>query len=333
VTEEQPSLFDLPAVVRRMSDEASARGDAPWGYINWSSRVIGIDVRRGCPTAPGSFYGAVPAESLADVPGHATSLHVDARAKDLERLTDLQDLETLQIHGVGPRELAIIGRVTSIRLLSIGGIRATNLDALAGLKHLEHLNCTDSATLTSLGALSGLRRLRTLGLEHLRKLNYLKQAQRLTQLRGLAVSGSMWTHARVASFAPLASLRNLRSLHLTGVRVADGSLLPLTALGNLRVLTLSNWFRTEEFAALAAAFPDLEDRGYQSMWWVPPRPANAWDYDACKRCKASTRGMTIGKPTRHLCPRCDSASIAKFATRWDALVSAARREQGKQAGA
>src|SRR5687768_9573516 len=325
VTEEQPSLYDLPPVVRVLSDEASAHGSAPWAYIGLAGNTLSVDVRRSGPTSPGSFYSARSVTSLADVPTGAAFLRVITKTvRDLERLTDFHALETLEIYDVGDRELEIVSRLPSIRLLSISVIRSKSLDALATLSRLEHLKCDDSGTLTNLAALSGLDRLRTLGLMHLRKMKYLEEASRLIQLRGLTVSGSMWSHARVPTLAPLAKLRNLRSLHLTGVRVEDGSLSTLTTMKNLRDLTLANWFSTEEFAKLAAALPDLNAPGYQSMWWIPPRPAHQSDWDACDRCKAFTRGMTIGKPAKKLCPRCDEAKIAKFAARWDALVEAAR---------
>ena len=134
----------------------------------------------------------------------------------------------------------------------------------------------------------------------------------------------MWTAARVPNLVPLRKLQNLRSLQLAGVRVADGSLLPLTSLTNLRFLTLSNWFRTEEFAELAVAFPEIEGGSFESMWWVPPHPAKPGEFDLCKRCKAFKPGLSIGKPMRQLCPRCDEAAIAKFSTRWAALVQAAK---------
>lgn len=332
ITEEQGRLFDLPPIVRRMSDEASARGDLPWGHIDWPRNVLGVDVRRGCSAAPGSFYAGSSARRLREVPGHTAFLRVDAKTEDLDRLTDLEGLDVLQFQGVGPRELAIIGRVSSIRFLSLEGVRATNLDALADLDRLEHLRCIDSGTLVSLHALTGLNRLRTLGLSHLRRLDYFADASRLTQLWGLAASGSMWSHARVRSLAPLRALRNLRSLHISGVRVADELLSPLTALDRLHALTVSNWFIPEEFAELAAAFPNL-DPGYRSMWWVPPQPANPGDYNACKSCKASTRGMTIGKPMKQFCPHCHEAKIAKFAAHWEVLVDAAEHRRRARTGA
>jgi hypothetical protein len=324
VTEEQPALFDLPEAVRRICDEVSGHGGTPWGYITWAGLTLGTPVRRACPTAPGSFYASNAATSCTEVPRNAAFLCVGQKASDLERLADFEGLETLRMHGVGKTELTIIGRLPSVRRLSLTGVTTKSLDPLAGLHRLEHFECRNSATLTSLEALSGLKRLRTVGLEHLRKLAYLEEASRLTRLTGLMVGGSTWTHARVPSLVPLTGLQNLRRLHLSGVRVADGSLHPLTALRNLRALTVSNWFRTEEFAKVAVAFPNIEE-GFQSVWWVPPRAANPFDYDACKRCKAFAPGMTIGKPARHLCPRCDEAKIAKLTMRWEALVQAAKR--------
>ena len=38
----------------------------------------------------------------------------------------------------------------------------------------------------------------------------------------------------------------------------------------------------------------------------------------------NVRGITIGKPTKHLCPHCHADRIARHVKRWEDLVRAAR---------
>ncbi len=323
-TEEEGSLFDLPPVVRRSVDAATLNGEPPWGYINFAGVNLGIRVRTAGPTTPGSFFAAQPVTSLASVPLSARYLNVDGKTPDLDSLPSFERLETLQIGPVGERELAIIGRLGSLRALSLNAIRVTTLDRLATLTRLEHLACADSPSLTRFGVLMGLPQLRTLVLGHLRQLTDLREVSQLIQLRGFSLGGSMWKDARVTTLAPLAALAELRLLDIRRVRTGDASLRPLTALRHLQFLALSNWFSIDEFAVIAAVFPDVGGGGFRSIWWTPPEPTDQYDFRACKRCKRFTLGMTIGKPSKRLCPECDQAKIAKHTARWDALVNDAR---------
>ncbi len=324
LTEEEPSLFDLPAVVRRVIDEGAPNGEPPWGYINFAGVNLGVRVRVAGATAPGSFFSAQAAASLAGVPRSARFLHVDGKTPDLDALPGFEGLETLQIGPVGERELAIIGRLSSLRTLSLNAIRATNVDSLAALTRLEHLACADSRGLTGFGGLRDLPRLRTLVLGDLRQFTDLREVSPLTRLHGFCFGGSMWKNARVETLQPLAGLAELRLLDLRRVRVGDGALRPLTALRRLQYLALSNWFSIDQFAEIAAVFPDVGGGGFRSIWWTPPEPTDQYDFRACKRCKRFTIGMTIGKPAKRLCPECDHAKITSHTARWEALVDDAR---------
>ena len=230
---------------------------------------------------------------------------------------------------VTEREIGILAEVGSLRMLSLHCLRTSNADPLCVLHKLEHLHCDDAPKLSRLQFLQELGALRTLWLEHFRELKELSQIGELTQLSGLGLAGSMWTAMRLRSLQPLSALVRLQQLHLVNVRVEDGSLAPLAHLNNLRQLRVPNWFRTAEFATLAAFLPTTEG-SFHSPWFLEPKPVDEPSYSTCKRCGRYSLGMTLGKPVRHLCPDCDSAKVAKLTLQWEALIAEVRPKRVQQ---
>ncbi len=321
------AIFDLPPATRVAIEEASTEGQPPWSFINKARFIDGAGVRKSGGAQAGSFYG-LAASSLEAVPAEARFLAVSGRAADFGNLPDFRELEVVQVYDrVTEREVQTLGQIPSLRMLSLSYVRTTSADALAALRHLEHLHCDDAPKLTRLEFLQRIGGLRSLWLEHFRGLRELSQVGVLTQLRGLVLAGSMWTALRVESLTPLASLVQLQQLHLINLRVADGSLAPLIGLAKLRQLRVPNWFAMAEYAALAAFLPTTEG-AFHSPWFVEPRLVDEPSYSSCKRCGRYSLGMTLGKPTKHLCPDCDSAKVAKLMLQWETLVAQVRPRGG-----
>jgi hypothetical protein len=145
----------------------------------------------------------------------------------------------------------------------VGSVTVTDLRPLAALPRLRRLVVKDAPRIEDLEWTRGLQ-VESLGLENFKRVTLLDPLAQLTGLRGLAVEGSMWTAMRVASLQPLAGLQALEGLFLTNLRVADRSLRPLHALPELRELQCARWYAEGEFAALAAARPDL-----RCCWFDP----------------------------------------------------------------
>ncbi len=321
------SLFDLPSETRTTIEEASTQGHPPWSFINKARFVDGASVRKSEGADAGSFFG-LAADTLDAVPAKARFLAISGRAPDFRNLQHFPELEIVQVYDrVTEREIAVLAQMRSLRMLSLSYIRALDADPLGKLINLVHLHCDDAPKLKRLQFLQALPRLRTLWLEHVRNLTELSEIGRLTQLCGLVLAGSVWTAMRVRSLQPLSEMLRLQQLHLVNVRVDDGSLAPLTYLTNLRQLRVPNWFRTAEFATLAAFLPTTEGP-FHSPWFVEPQPLDEATYSACKRCGRYSRGMTLGKPVKHLCPKCDAEKVAKVFLQWETLVAAVRPGRG-----
>jgi hypothetical protein len=319
VTEDELSLFAMPRFVREAVDRAVAAGYGPWGLLNAAAFADGVRVRCAGPVVPGSFY--LPRlGTLAEVPRDARLLNCNLQRNTLDPAR-FPSLDVLRAFDVNAPALQAIGRLHSLRILEISGVRADTLQSLTGLENLEVLGCHDSGTLTSLRPLGDLPRLRVLTVGHVRRWKDLGDLAAASHLEGLTLGGNMGARQHVPSLGPLGSLVELRYLGIGPVLVDDGSLRPLTALRKLARLEITNRFSLAEFAALHVALPDTEGPFHTPFY----RESDAAGAVArlCPKCRRQSRGITLGKPGRALCPDCDAAKVRKHVANWELHVATA----------
>jgi hypothetical protein len=137
--------------------------------------------------------------------------------RDLTPLAGLTDLENLDISDTKVADLGPLAALTRLRRLSASTTLVSSLSPLANLVELESL-WLYSTEVTDITALANLPRLKTLAL-------------------GLNVhERDPSSPPSVSDITPLAGLRNLELLYLTGTTVTDLS--PLAKLANLKKLFL-----------------------------------------------------------------------------------------------
>jgi hypothetical protein len=107
----------------------------------------------------------------------------------------------------------------------------------------------------------------------------------------------------VASLSPLASLSNLRFLHLTNLKALDESLEPLASLSDLEILDLPNFYPFEEFAKLSARL-----RKTSCTWFASSTPLGSLQ---CSKCGETRMVMLTGKGKPTLCASCDEARLLR----------------------
>lgn len=177
----------------------------------------------------------------------------------LHRRTAIRRLWASQVDAAFLDEIAAM---PALEMLSLQRVTATDLQPLARLRQLRRLVVRDATRVLDLEWTRALA-LESLGLENLRSVDSLEPLADQRGLRGLGVEGAMWTAMRVRSLAPLRELERLEYLFLTNLRVHDGSLRPLHGLARLRFLQCARYYAGGEFAALAAARPELQGN------WLP----------------------------------------------------------------
>jgi hypothetical protein len=221
---------------------------------------------------------------------------------------------------VTPDAIEIVSQLIGLRQLFLNGA-LIDCRPLARLRNLNTLTIiADSVANTD--SLAPLSDLQALGLGHLTTPPDLNQVAKVCGLRELGLSAATWARLRVPTLAPLAALHRLERFGMIGCRVDDGLLRPLATLSELRDITLPNSFSLAEFAYLAAARPDLRGPS-RSPFFAKAHLTDWTNYACCERCHCYAYALTLGRPSRRLCPHCDSARIASHVRRWTALVEKA----------
>jgi len=282
----------------------------------WEDHAAGIPPKGG-PRSP-TF------RAVSEIPSSPQDIvQLDLGAPDLSRLATLPGIQALVLIGEARTDtVELLGTLTSLRCLSLTTARRADLTPLRHLSHLQHLTLAGTHV-TSLESLTRLVSLESLGLADLAKVSSIAPLTALRRLRWLFIAGGMWSKYRLPTLAPLATLTNLECFVLISAHVQDGSLEPLTKLPRLHHVGLPNYFTITEFARLAACLPAAVGP-FRSPWFFEPRKVDRFHYAACKKCHNYAPGMTIGTPSKRLCPHCHADRIAKHLAHWESLVSATR---------
>ncbi|MDX1434662.1 MAG: hypothetical protein R3286_19630 [Gammaproteobacteria bacterium] len=251
-------------------------------------------------------------DDVANVAPDAESARLKAGARNIGALPARTELKSLWCFNVDQAYLDTISRCASLESLHIENVKAEDLACLSALKRLKVLSIESCFKVTSLEALRDLRTLSGLAVIHFKNVHELGPLSSLSDLRALAVAGSMWTAMRVESLRPLAGLRDLRLLHLSNLKTEDESLRPLGGLRNLVHLDIANFYPMSEFAFLSQRLIGAECTWFEPYVTLPHMP--------CKKCGQRTMVMLTGKRKPTLCSRCNSKRLEKHVLEWNELA-------------
>lgn len=156
-------------------------------------------------------------------------------------------------YGVGLKDADIekIGKYLKVSALSLYDVRATSLSPLEKMETLTKLSVVWARKLENLAFLSGCKQLETLILSDLGKINCITPVSGLNLLTHLEVSGGIESVAKFETLKPISFCKNLSTLCLSNIRVADDELQFVIDLPNLRELDVSNQWPTEQYALLS----------------------------------------------------------------------------------
>ncbi|TSA26600.1 MAG: leucine-rich repeat domain-containing protein [Bacteroidetes bacterium] len=137
---------------------------------------------------------------------------------DLEPLTKLSNLTTLNLSHTPVVDLSPLRNLNALENLNIGGTQVTSLDPLKYCNHVRDLNISGT-DITDISVLTSFPNLEVLDISHT-GIGDLKPLAELTRLRELRMN-----YTRVSDLTPLAGLKNITLL--------DFSSTPVTAIATL----------------------------------------------------------------------------------------------------
>jgi Leucine-rich repeat (LRR) protein len=261
-----------------------------------------------------SFPDAV--HDVAEVPQSATSARLVQKVRNFHELASRPALKRLLCFGIDQKQLQTVSSCEALTQLYIDGLRVDDFSRLARLGNLEAMSLETAHKISSLDGIADFGSLHGLRIEHFKNVKSLAPLRELTQLRALAVAGSIWTRMTVESLSPLSSLRGLKFLHLTNLKPLDNSLEPLRALTSLEELECANFYPMEEFAKLAAALPRTRCDWFNPVMALPDVP--------CKKCGQCQLVLLTGKGSSGLCRTCDDERIRKHEDSFRSIVSGSK---------
>ncbi len=222
------------------------------------------------------------------------------RVSDWEALRRVGDSTAILLVNLSASDARQLHRipVPNLRRLSLQHFKGLDLTFVQAFKELEFFEVCQSEQTISLDGIQALRRLRWLSISEVGPLLSLEPLAALEEIEDLFLTSGMWKTQRVlGDLKPLASLKNLRRLALTGAGPEDlSALLGFTRLEQLWVATALLPMR--EVARLAAAYPFW---GKLRPWLRPPEGSGR----QCSRCGGREALLLLRRTKRRWCESCD----------------------------
>jgi hypothetical protein len=193
---------------------------------------------------------------IRDVPEGSPEVTIVTIGKDdanWRRVFTLPNLEELTLHEPSPEQLATVGVLDSIKRLRITHARPKSIDFISSMASVEELVLEYVSGFSDLAPLQGLKHLRSLHLENLRRVSDFGGLAGASNLRYLAIYGTLDWKQPIDDFEFLRGLPRLETLAFWQMisRAPYPAMLPALSLGNLETLRLpGSHLSTEEYALL-----------------------------------------------------------------------------------
>jgi hypothetical protein len=223
----------------------------------------------------GGYWTIIPnrerfAYRIGDVPAGSSEVTIITIGKEDEnwsRALTLPNLEELTLHEPTPEQLLASRALRSIKRLRITHARPRTLDFIGSMDEVEELVLEYVSGFSDLAPVGTLKRLRALHIENLRRVSDFSGLSGATNLKYLAVYGTLDWKQPINNFEFLRGLPQLEMLALWQVicRAPYPAMLPALTLRNLKKLRIhGSYFATEEYALLEEGL-----KGVEGATWGP----------------------------------------------------------------
>lgn len=255
------------------------------------------------PERPKDFH-----EDLANYNSNEKSLRMSVKAKNIDRLKDLQ-IENLWLVGANEKELNKILPLVNLKYLNLYQVLAKDLTILETQTSAETIVLTWNTKTDKLWNFSKNINLKTLEISDFSKLNDLIEFSLATQIDNLIIGGGFDKPIKILTLEPIGTLTNLKHLSLTNLKLTDDSLKPLAKLKTLETFEISNQFDVKEYAWLATRLPNTKCLHFHATRPVKISANNVITSDT----------MVTGRRKPFLLSTTDKDKIEKYRTEFEQL--------------
>lgn len=186
-----------------------------------------------------------------------------------EQVYDCPNLEELTLHDPSKEQVQAIRKLKNIKRLRLTFFRTKDIDFIGDLPNLEELILEYVSGFSDLTPLLKLTKLKSLHFENLRRVSKFEALKGLDSLRYLHIDGTLDWNQPIENFDFLKGLPNLEVFSL-GFIINESefpALLPILHLSKLLKIRIGRaTFKTNEYAFLKAAIPDVEGCDWDLCW-------------------------------------------------------------------
>jgi len=191
-----------------------------------------------------------------------------------EQIFECPNLEELTLHDPSKEQVQAIRKLTKIKRLRVTFFRATDIEFIGDLFNLEELILEYVSGFSDLTPLSKLTKLKSLHFENLRRVSNFDGLQGLNSLRYLHIDGTLDWNQPIENFEFVKGLPNLEVFSLGFIinKTEFPAFLPLLHLKKLKKIKIArDTFKSNEFAFLQVALPDVEGCDWDLFWDMKDR--------------------------------------------------------------
>ncbi|HLP36559.1 hypothetical protein [Lacibacter sp.] len=189
--------------------------------------------------------------------------------KHWKQVFDCLNLEELTLHDPSKEQVQAIRKLTNIKRLRVTFFRATDIEFISDLQNLEELILEYVSGFSDLTPLARLKKLKSLHFENLRRVSNFDGLKGLNSLRYLCIDGTLDWNQPIEDFEFLKGLPNLEVFSLGFIinKTEFPALLPILHLDKLKKIKIGRaTFKTNEYAFLKVAIPDVEGCDWDLYW-------------------------------------------------------------------
>jgi len=186
-----------------------------------------------------------------------------------KQVFDCPNLEELTLHDPSKEQVQAIRKLTQLKRLRVTFFRATDIGFIGDLHNLEELILEYVSGFSDLSPLLRLTKLKSLHLENLRRVSNFDGLRGLNSLRYLHIDGTLDWNQPIDNFEFVKGLPNLEVFSLGFVinKTEYPAFLPLLHLKKLKKIKIvRDTFKSNEFAFLQVALPDVEGCNWDLFW-------------------------------------------------------------------
>lgn len=196
-------------------------------------------------------------------------LTISKHHKNWQQVFDCPNLEELTLHDPSKEQVQDLQRLAQIKRLRITFFRAKDIEFVGSLCNLEEVIFEYVSGFSDLSPLNKLGKLKSLHLENLRRISNFDGLKGLSSLKYLHIDGTLDWNQSIENFEFLKGLPNLEvfSLRFVVTKAEFPALLPMLHLRKLQKIKIGRaTFKTNEYAFLEAAMPEVEGCSWDLCW-------------------------------------------------------------------